>query len=71
LSVVALPYGRSENLAAGEAGLADFFLGHHEGLRTLGKRPDSLIFSAGKLPATGWAERSATGTSDYRELSRA
>jgi hypothetical protein len=55
LPVVAMPYGRTENLVAGEPGFAEFFRGYHEELRTLGKRPDLLVFPAGKAPAADWA----------------
>jgi len=38
------PYGRSENLVAGEPGFPDFYVNYIRELRTLGKRPDLLIF---------------------------
>lgn len=59
LPVVAMPYGRTENLVAGEPGFAEFFLGYHEELQTLGKRPDLLVFPAGKVPTTGWIGKTA------------
>ncbi|HRT56840.1 MAG TPA: AccI family restriction endonuclease [Candidatus Paceibacterota bacterium] len=59
LPVVALPYGRTGNLVAGEPGFADFFLDYHEELRTLDKRPDLLIFPAGKAPAADWMGKPA------------
>ena len=59
LPVIALPYGRTENLVAGEPGFAEFFLGYHEELRTLGKRPDLLVFSAGKAPTADWVGKPA------------
>lgn len=43
-------YGRSENLVAGEPGFAEFYTGYIRELRTLGKRPDVLVFR-GKAPA--------------------
>jgi len=59
LPVVALPYGRREQLVAGEPGFAKFFLGYHEELRTLGKRPDLLIFPAGNAPTVDWIGKPA------------
>jgi hypothetical protein len=59
LPVVALPYGRTEKLVAGEPGFAGFFLAHHEELRTLGKRPDLLILPAATAPKTEWAGKPA------------
>ena len=37
-------YGRSENLVAGEPGFAEFYTSYIRELRTLGKRPDILVF---------------------------
>jgi hypothetical protein len=37
-------YGRSENLVAGEPGFTEFYTNYVRELRTLGKRPDILIF---------------------------
>lgn len=37
-------YGRSENLIAGDSGFKEFYTNYIRELRTLGKRPDILIF---------------------------
>ena len=37
-------YGRSESLVAGEPGFAEFYSGYIRELRSLGKRPDILVF---------------------------
>lgn len=41
---VAVQYGRSEALAAGDAGFDDFYRNYQEELNNIGKRPDILIF---------------------------
>ncbi len=41
---VAVKYGRSDNLIAGEEGFNEFYYEFQEELDTLGKRPDLLIF---------------------------
>lgn len=41
---VAVKYGKSDNLVAGEDGFDDFFKEFQEELDTIGKRPDILIF---------------------------
>jgi len=43
-SYVAVKYGRSESLAAGEAGFDNFYREYQEELNHVGKRPDLLIF---------------------------
>lgn len=40
----AVEYGRSESIAAGEEGFADFYREYQEELNAIGKRPDVLIF---------------------------
>lgn len=40
----AVEYGRSESLAAGEDGFAEFYQGYQRELNEIGKRPDILIF---------------------------
>ena len=42
-------YGRGENLVAGEPGFAEFYASYIRELRTLGKRPDVLLFT-GRTP---------------------
>ena len=44
IEYVAIQYGRSESLAAGEEGFADFYRSYQEELNNIGKRPDLLIF---------------------------
>lgn len=41
---VAIQYGRSESLAAGDEGFDDFYRSYQEELNNIGKRPDLLIF---------------------------
>lgn len=41
---VAVQYGRSESLAAGDEGFDDFYRSYQDELNTIGKRPDILIF---------------------------
>lgn len=40
----AVEYGRSESIAAGDEGFADFYMEYQAELNTIGKRPDLLIF---------------------------
>lgn len=40
----AVKYGRSESMAAGDEGFADFYLEYQNELNAIGKRPDLLIF---------------------------
>ncbi len=47
---VALPYGRSEELAAGDEGFAEFYTRYQDELNSIGKRPDILIFHRKDLP---------------------
>lgn len=46
----AVEYGRSESIAAGDAGFADFYRAYQEELNALGKRPDVLIFKVSDFP---------------------
>jgi hypothetical protein len=41
---VAIQYGRSDSLAAGDEGFSDFYIKYIEELNNIGKRPDILIF---------------------------
>lgn len=41
---IAVQYGRSESLAAGDEGFDDFYRHYQDELNTIGKRPDILIF---------------------------
>lgn len=46
----AVEYGRSESIAAGDDGFADFYMDYQSELNTIGKRPDILIFKASDFP---------------------
>ena len=46
----AVKYGRSESIAAGEDGFADFYLEYQSELNRIGKRPDILIFKLTDFP---------------------
>lgn len=46
----ALEYGRSESIAAGDAGFAEFYEEYQKELNSLGKRPDLLIFKVRDFP---------------------
>jgi type II restriction enzyme len=46
----AVEYGRSESIAAGDEGFADFYLDYQRELNTIGKRPDLLIFKVCDFP---------------------
>ena len=43
-NIVAVKYGKSDNLVAGDTGFETFFESYQEELDTIGKRPDILIF---------------------------
>jgi hypothetical protein len=60
--LVAVPYGRQENLIAGEPGFTEFYRSYYEELRTWGKRPDLLIFSASKRPSVDFCVSSLDET---------
>jgi len=47
---LAVRYGRSDDLSAGDAGFADFYAKYQSELNTIGKRPDVLIFRANDFP---------------------
>ena len=46
----AIKYGRSESIAAGDDGFADFYVEYQNELNALGKRPDILIFKVSDFP---------------------
>jgi len=46
----AVEYGRSESIAAGDEGFADFYMEYQNELNTIGKRPDLLIFKLTDFP---------------------
>ena len=43
-------YGRSDSIAAGDEGFADFYMEYLEELNTIGKKPDLLIFNKSDFP---------------------
>ena len=61
-------YGRSENLVAGDAGFTEFYTNYIRELRTLGKRPDVLLFRG---DAPGEAVFSDAQSQGAREAARA
>lgn len=46
----AVEYGRSESIAAGDDGFADFYMEYQSELNAIGKRPDILIFKVSDFP---------------------
>ncbi|MDD5327066.1 MAG: AccI family restriction endonuclease [Phycisphaerae bacterium] len=46
----AVEYGRSESIAAGDDGFADFYTNYQNELNAIGKRPDILIFKVSDFP---------------------
>ncbi|MBQ9368083.1 MAG: AccI family restriction endonuclease [Victivallales bacterium] len=50
---VALQYGRSDSISAGDPGFAEFYAHYQEELNLIGKRPDILIFKRGDTPSDG------------------
>lgn len=49
-SYFAVEYGRSESIAAGDEGFAEFYAEYQKELNTIGKRPDLLIFKVSDFP---------------------
>ena len=43
-------YGRSESIAAGDEGFADFYMEYQNELNAIGKRPDLLVFKLADFP---------------------
>lgn len=41
---IAVPYGRSENISAGDPGFKEFYLKYQKELNEIGKKPDILVF---------------------------
>ena len=50
IGLLAVHYGRSESLAAGDEGFEEFYASYQAELNELGKRPDILIFERSRLP---------------------
>jgi len=46
----AVQYGRSDSMAAGDDGFADFYIRYQSELNTIGKRPDLLIYRLADFP---------------------
>ncbi len=51
VGIVAIPYGRSDSVAAGDPGFAEFYKAYQKELNTIGKRPDILLFRKSEAPA--------------------
>ena len=49
---VAVPYGRSESIAAGDPGFAEFYTAYQDELNEIGKKPDILIFRTTDAPTS-------------------
>ena len=49
---IAVPYGRSDTISAGDPGFSEFYMEYQNELNTIGKRPDILVFKRTDLPAT-------------------
>lgn len=47
---IAVEYGRSDSIAAGDDGFAEFYLEYQEELNRIGKKPDLLIFKQSDFP---------------------
>ena len=63
---VALPYGCSEGLAAGDDGFEEYYADYQKELNTIGKRPDVLIFKRADAPADG-----LVASDDFNTVSKA
>lgn len=50
LGCVAVPYGKSDSIAAGDPGFADFYKAYQDELNSIGKRPDVLLFRTEDAP---------------------
>lgn len=50
IGYVAVPYGRSDAISAGDPGFAEFYKGYQDELNLIGKRPDVLLFRTGEAP---------------------
>ena len=50
---VALPYGRSDSISAGDPGFTEFYTRYQDELNSIGKRPDILIFRRRDAPSDG------------------
>lgn len=50
LGFIAVPYGRSDSIAAGDPGFAEFYKAYQDELNSIGKRPDVLLFRTEDAP---------------------
>ena len=50
---VAVRYGRSDSIAAGDNGFAEFYRAYQDELNQIGKKPDLLLFKRGEAPLDG------------------
>ena len=54
-NIIAVKYGKSDDLVAGDIGFDDFFRKYQDELDTIGKRPDILLFKKEDFnPALGY-----------------
>ena len=51
LGYIAVPYGRSDSISAGDPGFPSFYKAYQDELNTIGKKPDVLLFRAGAEPS--------------------
>ena len=58
---VALPYGRSDSITAGDKGFPEFYKAYQDELNTIGKKPDILLFRYDNAPLSA-------GELDNREV---
>ncbi len=63
---VALAYGCSESLSAGDEGFEEYYAKYQEELNTIGKRPDVLVFRRKDAPSDGIVE-----SNDHDTVSKA
>lgn len=50
IGYVAVPYGKSDSISAGDPGFAEFYKSYQDELNTIGKRPDILLFRTEEAP---------------------
>lgn len=66
-----IPYGDSNQIAAGDAGFKDYYLAELEATRVFGKRPDLLLFSADSAPPNdAFAGNSVAATEATAKLAK-
>ena len=49
-NIIAVRYGKNDNISAGDAGFKEFFEQYQNELDTIGKRPDLLLFEKKDFP---------------------